>query len=363
LLDGMVGGITPMLSATATCYGKVIDATYSLHYGLRYEDMVNTARSLATKARFVTGRVAQVVTGPDTQTIVLADGTVIEARLVVLATGPNSADLFRSLGIERLMLSEHHSLTLGFDVQTASRRILVYYGEQAGDRIDYLTVFPIGDTMRANLFCYVDPGDPWVRSFKLQPKQALLQVMPSLERTIGPFEVVGKVQVRPNSIQRAENVCQSVGVVVIGDAYQSSCPAVGTGIGRILADVDVLNRLVPTWLATPGLGAGTVGQFYKDRAKCRFDAQALRDARHRRALCTETNWQWRAYRTQHYYRRRTLGIISRAIRREMPVLNGAMVGSQHIQKAGEDRVLTSLAWSWDAAKRAAAAALAFLTIG
>jgi len=170
LLDGIVGQTTPMLSATATCYGKIIDATYSLHYGLRYEDMVNTARTLATKAKFVTGRVAQVVRGSDTQMVVLADGTTIGARLVVLATGPNCGDLFPSLGIERLMLSEHHSLTLGFDVQTASRRVLVYYGERAGDRIDYLTVFPIGDTMRANLFCYVDPSDPWARSFKLHPK-------------------------------------------------------------------------------------------------------------------------------------------------------------------------------------------------
>lgn len=363
LLDGIVGQTTPMPSATAACYGTVIDATYSLHYGLRYEDMVNAARSLATGARFVTGRVAQVVTGPDTQRVVLADGTTLETRLVVLATGPNGAELFPPLGIERTMLSENHSLTLGFDVQTASRRILVYYGERAGDRMDYLTVFPIGGTMRANLFCYADPSDPWARSFKLNPKQALLDVMPSLERTIGPFEVIGKVQVRPNSIQRAENVRQQAGVVLIGDAYQSSCPAVGTGIGRILADVEVLSRLVPLWLATPGMGADKVEQFYNDGAKCRFDAQALRDARHRRALCTQTGWRWKAYRTQHYYRRRTVGIVSRAIRREMPVSNGAMVGSRHTQKAGEDRLLTSFASSWGAAKRAAAAALAFLTIG
>jgi len=363
LLDGIVGQTTPMPSATAACYGKVIDSTYSLHYGLRYEDMVNTTRSLAGGARFVTGRVAQVVRGSDTQTVVLADGTLIEARLVVLATGPNCGDLFPSLGIERTMLSEHHSLTLGFDVQTASRRILVYYGERAGDRMDYLTVFPIGDTMRANLFCYVDPGDPWARSFKLNPKQALLDVMPSLERTIGPFEVVGKVQVRPNSIQRAENVRQQAGVVLIGDAFQSSCPAVGTGIGRILADVEALSRLVPSWLATPGMGADKVERFYTDPAKCQFDAQALRDTHYRRALCTQTSWRWKAYRTQHYYRRRTLGIISRAVRRDTPLLNGAMVGSRHNQKTRKGRLFNSLARSWGAVKRALMAALALLTFG
>jgi len=363
LLDGIVGQTTPMPGATAACYGKVIDSTYSLHYGLRYEDMVNMARSLATRARFVTGRVAQVVTGLETQKVVLADGAVFEARLVVLATGPSCSDLFPSLGIERTMLSEHHSLTLGFDVQTVSRRILVYYGERAGDRMDYLTVFPIGDTMRANLFCYLDPSDPWARSFKLNPKQALLDVMPSLEQAIGPFEIVGKVQVRPNSIQRAENVRQQAGVVLIGDAFQSSCPAVGTGIGRILADVEVLRRLVPSWLATPGMGADKIEQFYSDPAKCRFDTQALRDTRHRRALCTETSWRWKAYRTQHYYRRRTLGVISRAVRRSTPLLDGATVGPQRNQGAGTDRLPKSLAWSWGAAKRAVMTAMAFLTFG
>ena len=362
LLDGIVGQATPMPSATAACYGKVIDSTYSLHYGLRYEDMVNTARSLATGARFVTGRVAQVVTGSETQKVVLADGTVMEARLAVLATGPNSGDLLPSLGIERRMLSEHHSLTLGFDVQAASRRILVYYGERAGDRMDYLTVFPIGATVRANLFCYVDPGDPWARSFKLNPKQALLDVMPSLERTIGPFEVVGKVQVRPNSIHRAENV-QQAGVVLIGDAFQSSCPAVGTGIGRILADVEVLRRLVPSWLATPGMGADKVEQFYSDAAKCRFDAQALRDARHRRALCTETSWGWRAYRTQHYYRRRTLGVISRTIRPGRPSLGSSLANARDNHEVPWARSCRSLALAWVGAKRAVMAALALLTLG
>ena len=261
------------------------------------------------------------------------------------------------------MLSEHHSLTLGFDLQASSRRILVYYGERAGDRMDYLTVFPLGGTMRANLFCYLDPTEPWARSFKLNPKQALLDVMPSLERTTGPFEVVGKVQVRPNSIHRAENVQQQAGIVLIGDAFQSSCPAVGTGIGRILADVEALRRLVPSWLATPGMGAEKIEQFYSDPAKCRFDAQALRDARHRRALCTETSWQWRAYRTQHYYRRRTLGAISRTVRREAPMLDGVTVEPQRNQGTGTDRLPKGLAWSWNAAKRAVMAALTFLTFG
>jgi 2-polyprenyl-6-methoxyphenol hydroxylase-like FAD-dependent oxidoreductase len=360
LLDGIVGQTTPMPNATSACYGKVIDQTHSLHYGLHYADMVNAARSLAVRARFITGRVAQVATGAASQTVVLADGTVLGARLVVLATGPSDGGLLAPLGISRTMLSENHSLTFGFDLQTASRRILVYYGERAGDRMDYLTIFPIGSAMRANLFCYLDPSDPWAKLFKRDPKQALLGVMPSLGQTIGPFEVVSKVQVRPNSIQRAE-AWHRAGVVLIGDAYQSSCPAVGSGIGRILADVEALSRLMPSWLTTPGMGVDKLAQFYQDPAKRRFDDQALRDAKFRRALCSEASWRWKAYRTQYYYRRRTLGIISRTIRRDLPLAGSVMDQTQHAPRPGNGAVPTKLASSWNAAKRAAAAVITLLT--
>ena len=360
LLDGIVGQTPPMPSATSACYGKVIDQTHSVHYGIHYADMVNAARSLAARARFITGRVAQVTTGPEFQTAVLADGTALEARLVVLATGPNDGGLLAPLGISRTMLSEHHSLTFGFDLQTALRRILVYYGERPGDRMDYLAVFPIGDAMRANLFCYLHSGDPWVKLFKRDPKQALLGVMPSLGQTIGPFEVVGRVQVRPNSIQRAD-AWQREGVVLIGDAYQSSCPAVGTGIGRILADVEALSRFVPSWLATPGMGVDKLAQFYQDPAKRQFDDKAVRDAQFRRALCSETGWRWKAYRTQYYYRRRTLGIMSRAIGRDVPSSGSVMDQTQHVAQARTVAARSRLALTWNATKRAVAAVITLLT--
>ena len=348
-----------MPNATSAGYGKVIDQTHTLHYGLHYADMVNAARSLAAGTRFVTGRVAKVTTGAAHQTVVLADGTELEARLVVLATGPNDAGLLAPLGIGRTMLSEHHSLTFGFDVPTALRRTLVYYGERPGDRMDYLTVFPIGDAMRANLFCYLQPGDPWVKQFKADPKQALLGVMPSLPRVIGAFDVTGKVQVRPNSIQRVD-AWRREGVVVIGDAFQSSCPAVGTGIGRILADVEALSRLVPSWLATPGMGVEKLAQFYQDPAKQRFDDKAVRDARFRRALCTEPGWRWKAYRTQYYYRRRALGAVSRAVGRDVPLSDGAMGRTQAAQAPG-DVFRARLAVTWSTTKRAAAAVITMLT--
>lgn len=303
LLDGIVGQTLAVPRATAACHGKVIDARSQVHYGLRYEDMVNATRALATGTRFVTGRVTGIETGNEVQRVTLSDGTTLEARLVVLATGLICDDLLRALGIGRSVISANHSLTFGFDVETSSRGILTYYGEQTGDGIDYLTVFPFGATMRANLFCYRGPSDEWARSFKSRPKQAILEVMPRLEQVLGPFEVVGKVQARFNPIGRAENVRQA-GIVLIGDAYQSSCPAVGSGVGRILSDVATLRRLAPAWFATPAMGADKIGQFYDDPLKCRFDQRAIRQAWSRRGLCLNTGWDWQARRSLRLQARR-----------------------------------------------------------
>ena len=200
-----------------------------------------------------------------------------------------------------------------------------------------------------------------MKLFKQDPKQALLGVMPSLAEAIGPFEIVGKVQVRPNSLQRAEDVERRAGVVLIGDAYQSPCPAVGSGIGRILSDVEVLSRLVPSWLATPGMDADKVAQFYGDWEKQRYDDWVLRDARFRRALCSGTGWRWRAYRAQHYYRHRTMWLISRAIGRASPVAASAMAPLRTARQARNDLIRARLALNWMMAKRAVVTAITLLT--
>ncbi len=321
LLDGIVGNIRPLPNAAAACYGKTLETTDSPHYGLRYDGIVNAARSMASRATFLTGRVARIEAGQDAQRVHLADGRTLEARLAVLATGPNCDDLLASAGIRRKMLSANHSLAFGFDVSASFRSIVAYQGEQAGDGMDYLVFFPIGDTMRANLFCYRDPRDAWVKSFKEDPERALMDVMPGLEPSIGPFTVIGKVQVRPNSILRAENAQDCDGIVLIGDAYQSPCPSVGFGVGRALTDVEALSRLVPAWLSSPGMGTDKISQFYQDPAKRAMDVKALRDAMYRHALCTETSFAWRAHRARVYYTRRGKRVLRQAIRREAPQLD------------------------------------------
>ena len=46
----------------------------------------------------------------------------------------------------------------------------------------YLSLFPIGSTMRANLMVYRDMNDPWLRKLRFEPEAALLEAMPNLSK-------------------------------------------------------------------------------------------------------------------------------------------------------------------------------------
>ena len=94
------------------------------------------------------------------------------------------------------------------------------------------------------------------------------------------------------------------GLVLIGDAFQTSCPAAGMGIGRLLTDVDRLcNEHLPRWLAAGDASAGRLAQFYDDPVKRACDAEAVRIAEYRCSITTDTSLLWRLYRAGvHAYR-------------------------------------------------------------
>jgi 2-polyprenyl-6-methoxyphenol hydroxylase-like FAD-dependent oxidoreductase len=82
---------------------------------------VNTIRDL------IPGRVSKIyqkatalATGEARQTVTLANGEEITARLIVLANGLNIG-LRHSLGLTRETLSECHSISIGFDVKPLGR--------------------------------------------------------------------------------------------------------------------------------------------------------------------------------------------------------------------------------------------------
>ena len=234
---------------------------------------------------------------------------------MIVATGMAEA-LRHKLGIARRVAFEKHSISFGFSIVPGAGDVfdfpsLTYYGERIADRIDYLSLFPAGNAMRANLFTFLDHRDPWPRSLRRAPKETLLAAMPGLAPYLGDFQVIDQVQNWIMDLYVAENVRRD-GVVLAGDAFQTSCPAAGTGVSRLLSDLDRLCHVhVPRWLATPGMGAEKIAQFYDDPLKQAADARSAGLAHYRRALTIETGLRWKVHREQVYLRRHVLGWIRR----------------------------------------------------
>ncbi len=329
VLEGIVAGASRANYALGVRGGRVIDREDSVHYALRYEAMVNAARAqLPASVRFIGGSVSEIEAGPAFQRVRLSSGEAVGARLVVLATGPANA-LSRKLGIERCVVRTDHSLTIGFDIlgthgDAFAAPVFVYHGESVRSRIDYLTIFPFGQRSRANLFAYRDLQDPWTRAFRRNPRETLLASMPGLERFLGAFRLASQVQIRTNHLYHARNYLRD-GVVLIGDAFQTSCPAAGTGVGRVLTDVERLCTVhLPQWLATPGMGIEKIRQFYADPVKRACDAEATHRAEYRRAVSIETSLLWCARRLNRHLREN---------------LHGWMVGASNV-RTGTSRFMS-----------------------
>lgn len=295
--------------------GRVLDRTRAAHFGFSYENLVTAMRSqLPRTVTLIVGRVNDMKTSSDRQQVFVHEQGMVDARLVVLATGMGDL-LRRTLGIERRVIHERQSLTFGFDVRPAvggfNCASLTYYGERVSDGIDYLSLFPTASGMRANLFTFRDHRDPWVKAFRESPADTLAATLPGLRKVLGDFEIVGRVQNWIMDLTVAEN-CRQDGVVLIGDAYQTSCPAAGTGFSRLLTDVERLCQVhVPDWLATPGMSADKIGRYYDDPLKLAADASALAQAKYRRSLTVDTGLAWRARRLLLVWRRRTLDRLGR----------------------------------------------------
>jgi 2-polyprenyl-6-methoxyphenol hydroxylase-like FAD-dependent oxidoreductase len=288
--------------------GKVVDVSVGQAYGLRYADLVGMARrQIPDQSSFIVDQVVSASCSDDVQHLHLASGKRIAARLVVLATGMAGA-LGHSLGITRRVLAKRHSVSFGFTIARSDNspfefEALTCYGERTVDGVDYLSLFPVPAGMRANLFMFRDPADPIMRELRRTTKSTLLRLMPGLQSYLGDFRVIDQVQNWVMDLSAVEGHLQP-GIVLIGDAFQTNCPAAGTGVSRLLVDVERLcTEYAPRWLETDGMGNDKISQFYSDRDKIAADQLSLRMARFRHALTSRNDIRWNVQRRLHFLRR------------------------------------------------------------
>lgn len=299
-------------------FGHLMETRATAQYGILYDALVNTMRTqIQPRVDVLEAKATEISTSAERQTVVLSTGETISARLIILANGLNIG-LRHTLGIERDVISENHSITIGFDVAPAGKarfdfRALTYFPERASDRMAYLSLFPIGDTMRANLFVYRDVRDPWLREMRKTPEQALLALIPGLRKLTGDFTVAGDVKIRPADLYVTEGHRQA-GVVLVGDAFGTSCPAAGTGTNKVFNDVERLcNVHIPQWLASDGIGEEKIVAFYDDPAKTACDAFSLNKAFYLRDLSVRTGPIWRGRRAARFLARLCIGAVKRTL--------------------------------------------------
>ncbi len=297
--------------------GRLTDRKPTGQFGILYDTLVNTVRGAIPPAvTVIHGKAAAIAVSDDRQTVTLATGEAISARLIILANGLNAA-LRRNFGMERQDISPNHSISIGFDMAPVGRPAfdfpaLTYVPEDARSRAAYLTLFPAGTTMRANLFVYRDVDDPWLRAMRERPVETLFATLPGLKAFTGEVAVSGPVKIRPADLYITTGI-EKPGVVLAGDAYSTSCPSAGTGTGKVFTDVERLcNRYIPEWLQSPGMGADKIAAFYADEVKAAYEIQCRQRAFRVRDLAINTGITWEARRRLRFAVHVSRGIARRA---------------------------------------------------
>jgi len=318
LADGVLSRAARIRSIQEAHGGRVLRTVPIEQYGMSYQDIVNSVRDQLPST--VEQRVARATQVEETagcserQTITLDSGESISARLLVLAAGVGGT-LHSRLRIERRMIRASHSVTTGFDIARVDGKpfpfeALTYWADSLEGALDYITLFLLPGRMRVNLFSYLAPTHPWFRQLARQPRATLDRAIPGATALIGDWTVASKVESHAIALYHVDPPGRD-GVVLIGDASQSVCPATGTGLSKVLTDVEVLCRTwLPKWLATPGMQASKIAEYYADERKIAVDRDSLANAEYRRRFSTDDSWRWRIHRQRSYLEMRWSGLTA-----------------------------------------------------
>ena len=135
----------------------------------------------------------------------------------------------------------------------------------------------------------------------------MLAIMPGLADMMEEFRVRGLIRIRPADLCVTDD-CLQPGIVLVGDAFATSCPAAGNGSTKVFTDVERLcNVYVPQWLATEGMAAQKIEQYYRDPAKTACDARCMEKAYRLRSLSIGDGLSWRIQRWFRFIVRLTQG--------------------------------------------------------
>ncbi len=318
LADAILPATTHDHTVWIARFGRLLDKRPGDQHGIMYDTLVNTMRAaIPASVETLHDKAVKIRTTDKRQTVTLSNDEEISARLIVLSNGLNIG-LRHNIGIDRTVISPCHSISIGFDLAPVGRErfdfgALTYYPESPADRAAYLTLFPVRHAMRANLMVYREMNDPWLRECRRDMRKALFDLMPNLHRLTGDVEVIGPVRVRPADLYVTQGHRQP-GIVLVGDAFGTSCPAAGTGTTKVFTDVERLcNVHIPAWLATDGMNAAKIAAFYDDPVKQACDQASTEKAHSLKSISIDTGLGGHANRWLRFIVRSAIGQL-RALR-------------------------------------------------
>ncbi len=215
------------------------------------------------------------------------------------------------------MLSAQHCMAIGFDVSPTEGAdfpfdSITYWSESPKSEMAYFTIFKCDGGYRANMFGYWQKASVTMTSLRNAPDLTLLEIMPNLFRSTGKFTVSSPVRIRPIDLYSVENP-KLDGVVLVGDAFSTSCPGAGTGAGKALIDVERLcGTYIPDWLRGSQVDAAMIRQFYHDGGKCENDTSSLNEAYFLQSISLDRSPSWMTKRLlrfgYHWLKGTTKGI-------------------------------------------------------
>jgi 2-polyprenyl-6-methoxyphenol hydroxylase-like FAD-dependent oxidoreductase len=243
--------------------------------------------------------VVKISNSPDLQVVTLDSGEQLTCRIVVLACGLNG-DLLHGLHMKRTWIQRAQSAAVGFSLAPTNGRpfpfdAVTYSLMTPRTGIDYISLFPMDQALRANLFAFPSAGSLWMHRLLRDPDRELPRLLPKLSHAIGDYRLIGKMEASLIHLYRTEGDPPD-GIVLIGDAAQNSCPSTGTGLTKIFTDVEILAELMPHWLESAGMSKEKLHSFVADPRKVAADAAAIRSAYYRRHACSERSLKWKVHR-------------------------------------------------------------------
>jgi 2-polyprenyl-6-methoxyphenol hydroxylase-like FAD-dependent oxidoreductase len=311
LLQKAMEAISPLHEVVVYRRDSIIQRLKIDQFGMHYHAFVNTLRDkLPPAVTQITDTATELNTTGSDPSVQLQSGRTVTARLVVVAAGTSSR-LRQVTGAVRREVDAHQSLAFGFDLALESGRLphdgVNVLPDRYTDQVGFLTLFPTPVGVRANLFAYHDPQSEWSREMRLNTATALDRAFSRLRKVVGNFTISGRVNASAIDLWTSD-VTPQPGVVLIGDSFQSVCPATGTGLSKVLTDVHVLGQMIPDWFGTPGMSADKTAAYYSSPVKRSSDARSLQSALYSKRSSIDQGLHFRLVR----FRRDAIGRLRNA---------------------------------------------------